>query len=204
LDKSDEMQPLKYHSLYRGEVLDREDPLRLGRLKVLVYQVYHNIGIESIPWAWPMMPASNKAGFIHIPPVGATVWAMFEMGDPDHPVWSNGWWGAPGGANETPDEVFQDLSPDGHVWRTPSGHIIILDERDGEEKIQIKDSNGNHVTLNTAQQKLEIYQQGNLETQVTGNGNVQINGNATVVVNGNADVQVAGVLSMRAALIQEN
>lgn len=223
-----DMQPLNYHGLYRGEIVSREDPLKLGRCKVTVYQVYHGIGVEDLPWAWPMFSASPKGGFFHIPPVGSTVWVQFEMGDPDHPVWCQGWWGGPGGANETPDEGFKDLVPDGHVWRTPKGNMIVLDDREGQEQILIQDKDENYIKFDSEEETLEVKHAGDLKVEIEGDAEVKIDGDlkaeiggdveaaidgkleaevkgrADIKVRGNANIEASGILTLKGAIIQEN
>jgi len=199
IDPLKKMQPVQYPSVYRGEIIDREDPLKLGRCKVLAYQVYHKIGKENLPWAWPMFPSSIQAGFFHIPPVGGTVWVMFEMGDPDHPVWANGWWGAPNGANETPWEAFDGIKPNTHVWKSPAGHMVALDDRDGKQCLIIRDMNGNIIKLNSAEKKLEVFMDGDIDAVATGKGSVVVGGDLEVSAGGNVAVSAGGSADVNAA-----
>jgi len=208
------MQPIKYYGLYRGEIVDRDDPLGIGRCKVKVYQVFTNIEATMLPWAWPMLPAGVKAGFFFIPPVGSTVWVQFEMGDPDHPVWCMGWWGAPGGSPETPDDTRSGTSPDNYVIETPKGNRIELDDRDGQEKIFIRNKAGDFIKLNATTGRIEIVASGEIVIAAGGKGmvtaktlavtiqenaNINIGGDATINAGGNLDVVASGDASISAA-----
>lgn len=71
--------PRRYCCLYRTEVVDSEDPSRRLRLQIMMPEA---LGRQAV-WALPCVPV----GALAVPPVGATVWAMFEGGDLSMPVW---------------------------------------------------------------------------------------------------------------------
>ncbi|QQM44577.1 phage baseplate assembly protein V [Streptomyces liliifuscus] len=122
-----------FPGLYAATVRDvRED----GRLLVSVPSVYDAEGTEADALARPCLPY----GHFFVPPVGAKVWVAFENGDPGAPVWIGTWW--PRG--ELPTEAG---SPDRRVVKTSSGHVIVLDDSEGEERITLADPSGNRVEL---------------------------------------------------------
>ena len=96
---------VRYPGLYKGRVVQRTDPQRLGRLRVSVEGLHTGISVENLPWAWPCTPMiSKKGGMFGVPPLDEYVWIMFEAGMADYPVWLGGWWGAPSPAEiETAD-----------------------------------------------------------------------------------------------------
>lgn len=63
------------YGIYRGRVLNIDDPRRLSRVEVAVAAA---IG-EVSGWAAACEPVAKIA-------VGDTVWVMFEAGDPNRPV----------------------------------------------------------------------------------------------------------------------
>jgi uncharacterized protein involved in type VI secretion and phage assembly len=78
---------------YRGLVVNNVDPKQMGRLQVQLPDV---LGITPSSWAMPSTPlAGQQTGLFAIPPVGSGVWVEFEQGDPNHPIWSGGFFGAP-------------------------------------------------------------------------------------------------------------
>lgn len=75
---------------YRGKVVDNIDPLKLGRLTVIVPAVSD----LPISWAMPCVPyAGRNVGFFALPPIAANVWIEFEGGDLDYPIWTGCFWG---------------------------------------------------------------------------------------------------------------
>ena len=69
-----------YPGIYRGVVMDDNDPEEQRRLKVQIPEVF---GSESSLCASACVPAGSRRQ----PKVGSGVWVMFEGGDPAHPVW---------------------------------------------------------------------------------------------------------------------
>lgn len=75
----------KLDGIFRGKVVDANDPLKLGRVKVRVYPVMDEIKDEDLPWAEPCFP-----GFLVVPQAGNWVWVVFREGNVHSPVWL-GW-----------------------------------------------------------------------------------------------------------------
>src|SRR5919198_407184 len=124
---------------YRGIVADRNDPERLGRLKVRVPSVLRD---AVTGWAWPVAPyAGAGIGLLAVPQEGDLVWVEFLEGDLDHPLWSGGAWAKPSGRTEIPEQA-QDAYPDQVVLRTASGNVIVLTDAAGKERITIRSATG--------------------------------------------------------------
>jgi hypothetical protein len=71
---------------YRAKVVENNDPLRLGRIRVRVIPIMEEVKDSDCPWATPCW----GGGVVYIPPVNAWVWVFFEEGDVERPVWM-GW-----------------------------------------------------------------------------------------------------------------
>jgi hypothetical protein len=66
------------YGLYSGIVTNATDPLMKGRLLVSLPGL-------AAPAAWAMPCREYKS--TAVPPIGTTIWVMFEQGNLDHPVW---------------------------------------------------------------------------------------------------------------------
>jgi uncharacterized protein involved in type VI secretion and phage assembly len=132
-----------FHGKYRGTVLDNKDPLKLGRVKARVPDVF---GDNESGWALPCAPfGGSGVGFFAVPAIGAGVWIEFEAGNPDYPIWSGCWWGA---MSELPPEV---LAATGAVMlKTEGGHSILIDDTPATGGITLQTASGQRVSL-TAQ-----------------------------------------------------
>lgn len=76
----------RFFGKYRGRVSDNDDPLKVGRIRAKVPDVY---GDEESGWALPCLPLAAAGSVIYaVPPVDAWVWVEFEYGDPDKPIYT--------------------------------------------------------------------------------------------------------------------
>ena len=90
-----------YWGKYRGEIADRKDPKELGRVKIRCPEVTGEIISDWAPIETPF-GGIHDVGTIAIPPLGATVFIMYEAGDVNRPLVTGTWWGEPDGFAETP------------------------------------------------------------------------------------------------------
>jgi len=90
----------RFFGKYRATVNDNLDPNRLGRCRLLIPEVY---GGEVTDWAYPV----NNAifGMAFVPPINGRVWAEFEAGDLNRPLYSMACYASPGGESEVPKLV---------------------------------------------------------------------------------------------------
>lgn len=86
------MSRRQFWGKYRAQVDNNADPYKVGRLKLKIGDV---LGSEVSGWALPSFPlaaAGNTpgggVGLFLVPPKDAWVWAEFEHGDPDRPIWT--------------------------------------------------------------------------------------------------------------------
>ncbi|MEO8451213.1 MAG: phage baseplate assembly protein V [Gemmatimonadota bacterium] len=110
-----------------AEVIDTEDPLKLGRVKVK----YRWQNAET-NWARVVVPyAGNGRGTYFIPEIGDEVLVQFEAGDPERPFVVGSLWN---GKDKPPESM-----PDNKAKRivTLSGNTIQLLDKANEETIEI-------------------------------------------------------------------
>ena len=123
----------KYYSSYRGYVVDNDDEEKLGRILVKIPSVTKNKVHPT--WAYPKnQMGGNGYGSQFLPSIGDIIWVEFEHGDTRFPIWSF----AHRVTGEIPSE-FANYQVYG--FKTPKGQMIIIDDRDGVEKIIIKSNN---------------------------------------------------------------
>jgi uncharacterized protein involved in type VI secretion and phage assembly len=147
----------RFYGKYRGIVIDNHDPAKLGRLKLNVPSV---LGSDVVTgWATPCAPYGGAAGlgFLFIPDNGAGVWAEFEEGDLEFPIWSGSFWSQPNSASELPkpnkgsdgtEESGVQDPPTSKIIKTAKGHTLQFEDADGAEMILLREgSKGHFVTM---------------------------------------------------------
>lgn len=149
---------------YRGVVMDRNDPLQRGRVRVKVYPMFAGVDVvDVLPWAAPATSlfegAGVDSGAFEPPAVGTKVWVFFEAGHIMQPVYFAS---APDGVSGVPAEAVTSY-PSRKVWKTASGVTVIIDDSTHEIKIS-QPTGGAFITL-TADGKFMI---GNLTADLVG------------------------------------
>lgn len=138
-----ETNEVSFNGIYRGEVVDTQDPSKAGRVRIRVFSVFDDVPPAALPWA--IMADSfmgGQAGFggFFVPDVGSHVWVFFETGDPEQPVYFAGAPAAP----HFPPEKNTDY-PTNHVYKTRVGHLIEIN--DGGNYIHIQHSSGTEMIM---------------------------------------------------------
>ncbi len=135
--------------LYLGEVVDREDPETLGRVRVRIPGLVE----PSSAWAWPLGTlggGSERRGFFSVPEKGAEVGVLFHQGDVDHPHYLCGHWGKPESDAEVPEPVrglAKEDAPKVRAFETER-FLLLFDDREGKEALVVKDKkSGDQIEL---------------------------------------------------------
>jgi uncharacterized protein involved in type VI secretion and phage assembly len=154
---------------YRGKVVSNADQRQLGRLQVIVPDLF---GDGRLAWAMPCVPyAGNGVGLFAIPPVGANVWVEFERGDPGFPIWSGCFWGQ-GEVPATPAVAEQT------VLKTATATITV-DDRPGSSGITIQTRTGQKIVVSANGIEIENGQGASIKLS---GPRVAINGTALEVI----------------------
>ncbi|MFF0445269.1 phage baseplate assembly protein V [Streptomyces sp. NPDC004609] len=192
--------PDQYFGKYTGIVKDNRDDTNLGQVKVSVPAVFPPDELMS---ARPALPY----GYHFVPENGAKVWVEFEGGDPGLALWSgiqyvSGEWPAEARANP----------PHFRVMRSATGHVLLLDDKGGQEKIRISDGVHQHtVTLDAdgitlkegkAGHRITITSQG-IRAELASGAAIDMTSAGTKVDGGAGTVEVKGsVIKLSAATVE--
>jgi uncharacterized protein involved in type VI secretion and phage assembly len=110
-------------------------------------------------WATPCVPYGGAAdqGILFIPEVGAGVWAEFEEGDLEFPIWAGTFWSQPNSESELPkpnqssdgsEESNVQDPPTSKIIKTAKGHTLQFEDADDSEMILVREgSQGHFLTM---------------------------------------------------------
>lgn len=147
----------RYLGKYRATVHLNIDPENRGRLQLIIPDV---LGTMPSTWAEPCTPLAGPTGppmgVYMVPATGAGVWAEFERGDINYPIWTGCRWGSQSdvpsaartGPPAAPNIVMQTILQHSLVLSdsppTPATGGIVLTSTAGA-KIVVNDS-GIYIT----------------------------------------------------------
>lgn len=160
----------RFFGKYRALVVDNDDPEQLGRLKLNIPSLLGDQVVTG--WAVPCVPygGGGNRGMFFLPEVGDGVWAEFEEGDLEFPIWVGTFWSKPGGATEAPKPNDQEGTetdihrpPTRQIIKTVAGHTIQFEDGSGELRILLVDGqNDNRIVFAT--NGMTITSKGNVVT----------------------------------------
>lgn len=165
----------KFYGKYRAYVSDNLDPENLGRLKLVIPSV---LGRGSTDWALPCFPFGGGQGYgwYAVPEKDSWVWAEFEEGDLNRPLWTGVFFVA---RNDVPEEAIAD-KPTSMILKTPGGHVLQFNDEKDNESILIRhksnteihiDENGTLLLRDNSGGSLKIDADGGSVTLEDGNDN---------------------------------
>jgi|TARA_B110000483_G_C18107863_1_gene508437 hypothetical protein len=201
-----------------GKVVDVNDKLKLGRVKVKVVDLHDNIKTEDLSWSQVMMPANtpaiNGTGHSVNLAVGSLVVGMFKdieqqefivtgslptktdsVEDNNVRVRAE----ADPNAGETrgtyqPGAYYAPEYPYNNVYETESGHVKEYDDTPGYERITERHKSGTNYVIDGEGSKNETIVRDNYRL-VVGQDTLEVYGNVRVIISGHADIAVAGNLT---------
>jgi uncharacterized protein involved in type VI secretion and phage assembly len=135
----------RFYGKYRATVLDNQDPLVQGRLMLQVPDV---LGDIPTTWALPCLPAVGaQMGVFALPALNSTVWAEFEQGNPDYPIWVGGYWGS---AAEVPALALAAAPGTQNILLQTTGQnfLLITDTPGPQGGIVLKSPGGSMLIVN--------------------------------------------------------
>jgi uncharacterized protein involved in type VI secretion and phage assembly len=152
-------------------VTDVTDPMFNGRVKVKYpWMPNSSMGPISSGWARVASLGGGKNGGIYFTPeVNDEVLVVFEQGDVNYPYIVGVLWNkmdrpprAPKGQAVVAGKVNQ------RIIKSRSGHVVVLDDTPGQEKITIQDKNKNGILIDAVKNEMTINTTGNLIFNVGG------------------------------------
>lgn len=174
---------------WTGKVIDNDDPLKLGRVKILIFGYYDDLAESALPWAVPDMGffGGTNGNFI-IPEIGTILRGYFDQKDIQKPIFD---------AIAYTQRTAQDMTKNplmGKLEDYPN-KMVLLETDQGE-----------YLTLNKKTGETEFHHRTGLSITIGADGSLTINtgedfsgpGKLTVNAGGDADIIVGQNAKIRA------
>lgn len=202
-------QPKIYSGEYVSEVVSVDDPKRMMRVQVRVYDIFDDVPAADLPWATYRLPLGvrpSDGGLVPVK-VGDLVWVDFPFnGDTRRPRITGGVHHAPEGNPNMPPEAWagpgqfdHKRTPDEPKPEAPGYHEDIVFQQNGV-LVQLTKSGAARITnlasgtaaAITPDGVVVIHCEKDCFHSVQGNCLVDVKGNYTLRVGGGMDMQSQG------------
>jgi uncharacterized protein involved in type VI secretion and phage assembly len=181
-----------WHGVYPALVADIKDPDSQGRVKVKLPWVTDAKGAVFEVWArLATLMGGNNRGSWFIPDVDDEVLVAFEAGDARRAYVIGALWN---GKDAPPESMDGAGNNHRKVIRSRNGVKVTLDDQDGQEQLILETPGGQKVTLKDGPGAVEI---------IDSNGNSVKLESAGITINASAKVTVqASQVSVSAGMVQ--
>ena len=170
-----------------GLVTNNNDPANLGRVKVKFPWLGKDPSGKEIDSTWARLAApmaGKEMGFYCLPEVNDEVLVAFEHGDVNYPyvvgsLWNN---------KDKPllpsnKAIGSDKKVNQRIFKSRSGHTIVLNDEQGKEQIVIRDkTEKNEIIIDSAKNTLTINTEKDIV--VTAKGKINFKATADVTLEG--------------------
>ncbi len=204
-------------------VTNNEDPD--GEARIKVKYPWRNVEDESYWARIATFMGGNEMGGYFLPEVNDEVVVAFENGDIDFPIIIGSLWST----KMKPPEINDDGKNNRRLIKSRSGHLVILDDTDGGEKIEIIDkSEKNKITIDTTANLISIESEQDIElkapkgkilldakelelkskanTKIEAGANLEAKAKANAVIEGgaNLDTKAGAILTVKGSMVKIN
>jgi uncharacterized protein involved in type VI secretion and phage assembly len=186
-----------WYGVYAALVSDIKDPDGQGRVKVTLPWSPDTDGGRYEAWArLATLMGGNNRGSWFIPDVNDEVLVVFEAGDPRRPYVVGGLWN---GNDSPPDSMDGAGNNYRKVLRSRNGVKVTLDDTDGQEKLILETPGGQKITMKDGPGAVEIVDSNGNSVKLETSG-ITINASAKVTINASQVEVSAGMVTVNAGM----
>jgi uncharacterized protein involved in type VI secretion and phage assembly len=192
-------RPGLLYGVYPAIVTDIKDPEQIGRVKVRLPWAPDPAGAQAEGWARiaTLMAGSNRGSFF-MPEVNDEVLVAFEAGDARHPYVVGGLWNGRDAPPATMDSKGQNNRK---VLRSRNGITVVMDDTTGSERLILETPGGQRITLEDGPGALEI-RDSNGNSVVLQTSGITVTAAASLTVSASQVTVSASVVTVNAGMTQ--
>jgi uncharacterized protein involved in type VI secretion and phage assembly len=187
----------RWYGVSAALVVDIKDPDNQGRVKVTLPWSVDASGARYEAWArLATMLGGNNRGSWFIPDVDDEVLVAFEHGDVRRPYVVGGLWN---GRDQAPESMDGGGKNYKKVLCSRNGVKITLDDTDGQEKLILETPGGQKVTMKDGPGSIEVADSNGNSVKLETAG-ITVNASAKVTVNASLLAISAGMVTVDAGM----
>jgi uncharacterized protein involved in type VI secretion and phage assembly len=197
----------RFYGVVMAIVTNNQDPQNMGRVRVKFPWLSDD---NESTWARIATPMAGPGrGIYFLPEVDDEVLVAFEHGDVRFPYVLGGLWNG----KDAPPSNNSDGQNNIRVIHSRSGHLIRLDDKDGDEKIEIIDRTGsNSITIKTSDNSMTLTCIGDMNLKCTGKmtlhatTGIEMTCDTTIKVQAQAtmDIEATAPMTIKGAMVNIN
>ena len=187
----------RWYGVFPALVSDIKDPDGQGRVKVTLPWSPDSGGSRYEAWARlaTLMGGKNRGSWF-IPDVNDEVLIVFEGGDPRRPYVIGGLWN---GSDTPPDSMDGAGNNHRKVLRSRNGVKVTLDDTDGQEQLILETPGGQKLTMKDGPGVVEIADSNGNSIKLETSG-ITVNAAAKVTINASQVEISAGMVTVNAGM----
>jgi uncharacterized protein involved in type VI secretion and phage assembly len=207
LHPAGEKEPGRYYGVVIGIVTNNQDPNNMARVRVKFPWLSDD---NESWWARIAMPmAGSGRGSYFLPEVDDEVLVAFEHGDVRSAYIVGSLWNG----KDAPPANNSDGKNNIRVIHSRSGHLVRLDDTDGDEKIEIIDKTGsNKITIQSADNSMSLECAGNMSLKCDGKltidatAGIEMTSDTTIKIQASAtmDIESTAPMTIKGAIVSIN
>jgi len=179
----------RFFGVVIGVVTNNQDPNNMARVRVKFPWLSDD---NESWWARIAVPmGGNGRGTYFLPEVEDEVLVAFEHGDVRSPYVVGALWNG----KDAPPTTNSDGQNNIRVIHSRSGHLIRLDDTNGNEKIEIIDkTGGNKITIQSSDNSMKLECTGKMTLHAT--AGIEINSDADIKISANTTMNITASATM--------
>ena len=186
-----------WYGVFPALVTDIKDPDGQGRVKISLPWSPDTDGSRYETWArLATLMGGNNRGSWFIPDVNDEVLVAFEAGNARRPYIVGALWN---GSDKPPETMDGSGKNDKKVLRSRNGVKITLDDADGQEKMILETPGGQKITLKDGPGAVEIVDSNGNSVKLETSG-ITVTASAKVTVNASQVEVAAGMVTVNAGM----
>ena len=187
----------RWYGVYPALVTDLRDPDGQGRVKITLPWAPDSGGERYEVWArLATFMGGNNRGSWFIPDVNDEVLVTFEAGDPDRPYVIGGLWN---GSDAPPESMDGSGQNNKKVLRSRNGVKVTLDDSAGQESMILETPGGQKLTLKDGPGMVEIVDSNGNSIKLD-TGGITINASVKVTISATTVEVSAGMVTVNASM----